>query len=144
LPNRRRAFLRQLASVTLVGGAVTLADRAEAASTSPDAELIALGAELRTAWAIERDAYSRHEGNDTPEVEEMLGAFVTATKAVVDKIEALRATTLEGLKVKALAISWAHCGEPIEDRDFAFNHQYVTTDVRLVASIIRDLLATGS
>jgi hypothetical protein len=101
LPNRRRAFLRQRASVTLVGGAVALAaDRADAASTSPDAELIALGAELRTAWAIERDAYARHEGIETPEAEEILGAFVEATHTVVIKIEVLKATTMEGLKVR--------------------------------------------
>jgi hypothetical protein len=56
---------------------------------------------------------------------------------IVDKIIAAPATTIEGLRVKAQALRWCYAFEPIElTRDLG-----ETTDVRVLASIARDLLA---
>jgi hypothetical protein len=52
----------------------------------------------------------------------------------------LTATTLAGARVKAKAVWWCHNGEEIDD-DF-FSTQ-CTTDVRLAAGLLRDLLEIG-
>ena len=55
---------------------------------------------------------------------------------LVGKIECCRATTLEGLQVKALAVLRCHSGET--ELDFADANS--TTDLRLARSIVLDLL----
>jgi hypothetical protein len=136
-PQSRRVVVGAM-SLAAFTGAAPLA----LANAPPDAALLALGIELLSAWAAENATYARYRGVATHEADAATDAAFHATSDVVDKIEALPATTFSGLRVKALAVSWTHSGEPIE-RD-AFNEQ-CTQDVRLAASIVRDLLAvTGA
>jgi hypothetical protein len=48
------------------------------------------------------------------------------------------ATTLAGLRVKALAISWCHCGEKFDEESFAGDY---TTDTRIICSLLNNLFA---
>ncbi|MGA2492164.1 MAG: hypothetical protein ABSF67_04355 [Roseiarcus sp.] len=61
-------------------------------------------------------------------------------KGVVERIVAAPATTIEGLRVKAHALAWCYSFEPIEFVA-AFGD---TTDVLVLASIVRDLLAPSA
>jgi len=65
-----------------------------------------------------------------------MDAACDVTAAIVHKTEALRATTVEGLKVKALALSWTHSGHEIN----IFDDTAPTTDVRLIQSLVSDVL----
>ncbi|WP_294534280.1 hypothetical protein [uncultured Rhodoblastus sp.] len=116
----RRLFLAAGSAAT-VFGAITAA-----ASSDSDAALIALGRELEEAWDQENKI------NDSSSDEDVVAAC-GATSAVVERIEAIPARTLEGFKVKARAVSWCHCGD--------FEGFGTTTDERIAARIIRDLLA---
>ncbi|MGO9343989.1 MAG: hypothetical protein ACLP6E_15970, partial [Acidimicrobiales bacterium] len=51
----------------------------------------------------------------TPESEAIAKTARAATEAIVATIEATRAVTLAGLKVKARAILWRRHGEPLEE-----------------------------
>ena len=59
---------------------------------------------------------------------------MAASGAIVEQIEGCTATTIDGLRVKALAVLWCH-GWNLEELT---DHQ--TTDIRLAQSILRDLL----
>ncbi len=129
LPSPRRTFLRQLGAASMMALAAT-----PAMATPADADLIALGERLRTAWQEENATFERYKG--ILGSDDITDAAAAVSGAIVGEIEAAPATTLEGLKVKALALSWTHCGEvwlidpPGES----------TTDTRLAASIVTDLL----
>jgi hypothetical protein len=99
----------------------------------PDAELLRLGRELEEAWARER-ATVRPAASD----DEVNAVFNVASE-IVGEIEALPATTLEGLRVKTRALSWCHDGEGIDFRD-----EQDTTDLKLANGIVRDLLALAA
>ena len=58
------------------------------------------------------------------------------TGSIVEQIEDVPAITIEGLKVKALALAWCYAGDHEELEEFPEGH---STDCRLVRSIIRDL-----
>lgn len=92
---------------------------------NPDAELLRLGVAFDDAWARENDLYESDEWETAAEV----------TGGLVHRIEVAPARTLDGLKVKARALSWCHCGEPID-----FRNGQDTTDARLANSIIAALL----
>lgn len=72
------------------------------------------------------------------ESDEHINAACRRTSDVVDRIETIHATTLEGLCLKALAVSWCYSSGPIEFDDNP------TTDLRLAQSIIRDILAMAA
>src|SRR5262245_48661073 len=100
------------------------------AESDDDSDLLVLGNALdetdRRFLAL--CGYAAGRGGD-------VDAAWAAVAAVVDKIEAIPAHTLEGLRGKARAISWCHSGErPIEFQDDP------TTDIRLAQSIVADLL----
>jgi hypothetical protein len=59
--------------------------------------------------------------------------------AIVERIVAAPATTIEGLRIKAKALSWCYAFEPI-DLTAEFGD---TANVRVLASIVRDLLAAN-
>ena len=89
----------------------------------------ALGEELDVATAA-------YESSSAKEFD----AAYKKAKAVVERIVAAPATTIEELRVKAKAVAWCYSFEPIElVAEFGD-----TTNVRLLASILRDLLAEGS
>ncbi len=98
----------------------------------PDAALLELGRRLDLAWAAEHAAQSTCSEED--EGDQEFEAFVDATGAIVGEIEALPATTLEGLRVKAVALHWCRGG------DLPLSWGAETTDERLAESIVNDLL----
>jgi len=77
-----------------------------------DAHLLAAGEALEAAWQAEiRAMIAARRGGA-----EALAAARTArgeSEAIVRRIEAARALTLDGLKVKARAESWRRDGEPL-------------------------------
>ena len=98
------------------------------AAKAPDDHLIALGRELDAAWANEREM--NESGSDAE-----LGAACDKTNAIVGQIKKIPATTLEGFKIKARAVSWCYGGE------FDGFNCGDTTDISMAEQIIRDLLA---
>lgn len=117
-------------------GAALLALASTAAIAAPasgDAELTRLGAELEAAWSVEAADAERCE------TDEELEAVMARAGDIVDRIEHLPASTLAGLKVKARAVSWCNQGEEIDPNRFN-PYNGATTDGRLAASIVRDLL----
>jgi hypothetical protein len=98
-----------------------------AASEGGDAALIALDRELEAAWAHEREM---NESGTDGSVE----AACAKCSEIVDRIGKIPATTLQGFKVKARAVSWCHCGG---FESFGGD----TTDEMIAAQIIRELLA---
>ena len=74
-----------------------------------DARLLADGEALEAAWQAELRAMiaARRGGAET------LAAARAESEAIVARIEAARALTLDGLKVKARAESWRRDGAPI-------------------------------
>jgi len=133
----RRDFGRLATKSTAAVAAVAIPAVALAsAPASADAALIALGEELETAWAAEIAAYAQYRGDFSLEHEAITDAAYEATKAVILRIEAVPASTMEGLRVKARAVQWCYDADPV---DLAVDQS--TTDLRLANSIIRDLLA---
>ncbi|WP_374308241.1 hypothetical protein [Methylocella sp.] len=104
----------------------------------PDAELIRLGAMLdeasRKTIALEAELHDDHSGGDRANFD----AALDAASAIVDQIERLSATTVAGLKAKARAIAWCRDDDPFDD-DFVGGRG--TTDMRLAASVLRDVMA---
>lgn len=127
----RRDFIAAAPAVALAA-AVPAAVATATPTPHPDAELLALGDALRSSWATEQSL----PGDD----EERLDAAYEKSGAIVSEIEALTAHTLEGIKVKALAILWCHCGEEFTEESFSFT-RHATTDERLVSSLLNDIMA---
>lgn len=117
---RRGVLQGALATSTVAGAAVLPA-------FSRDADLVRLGEQLRTAWTLERKL--EEDGSDGFEA-----AFEVCTR-IVNEIEQYTATTMEGLRTKALAVLWCHSG----DMTLEFGTTR-TTDIRLAESIVRDLI----
>jgi hypothetical protein len=88
------------------------------APQNPDADLLREGRALETAWRYEVAALMVMKRLNTPEVRIIAGSARTATEAVVRRIEAARAMTRGGLKVKLRAILWRRDGEPLETEIF--------------------------
>jgi hypothetical protein len=120
LPSRRLIL-----GSAVVAGVVALPASAQA---HPDHELLKIGDDFEQTWRAERVGLAPRGLTD-----EQVAAFVDATSAVVDQIEVLPAKTLQGLRIKARAVAWCHDGDFCGFGD--------TTDERLAAQIIRDLLA---
>lgn len=112
----------------------------QATASHPDAGLIELGRRLRAAWAAEKATYVKWGDLTVPEADREITAAFDSVLAIVDQIERIPATTLEGVRVKALAVWWCCSGEPFDDGTFSFNGS-PTTDARLASAIMRDLLA---
>ena len=106
-----------------------------AAAHEPDAMLIRLGAELAAATENE----TRVLNSSAKDVDYY--AAHDRTSAVVTRIIATKATTIRGLKVKAKAILWCHSDDVIDATSFSDDP---TTDIRVVTSIVQDLLAVAS
>jgi hypothetical protein len=136
----RRALLSAIPAAAIGTAALAPAARALAASQAgkDDAELIRLGQELKAVWADYEAGVAPVEKIYLQGAEDLFDAAFKKVEAVVDRIEELTATTIEGLRVKALAVSWCHSGESILGEELSEQN---TTDVRLAASIINDLLA---
>ena len=136
----RRSILSQLPAASIAMGATLGSLAPVTAGPQGDAELLRLGREFEAAWSHEIAVLARLKGVDTPAGDEEFDAAIDAVSAIVDRIEVIPATSLAGLQVKARAISWCHSGEPLEAE--AFSDQQ-TTNVRIAASLVNDLLAMG-
>jgi hypothetical protein len=98
------------------------------AAGNPDAALILLGHQLRRAWVFER---SQENAGDA-EIEKALDN----TAAIADEIEQIEAKTIDGLRVKAMAVLWCHSGDyPIQLTD-----EPQAQDARLAQQIIHAIL----
>ena len=95
-----------------------------------------LGEQFEAAWKAENAAAACMGSHWSDTDHEQFERYSRATGAIVDKIEAMPAATLDGLRVKARAVAWCHQGE--ERIEFA---DRPTKDLRLARSIIEDLLA---
>jgi hypothetical protein len=129
----RRSALAKLGLGLAATSALAVTSAVAAPNAAADAELIALGAELETAWAYQKTCADADE--------ETFEAAWSASVAIVDKIEGLRASTFEGVRVKARAIHFCLSGETILDDVFSLGIDPPTTDLRLVAGLLRDILA---
>lgn len=116
----RRAFLASAPAAAL------LIRAAPAASST----MQMLGVEMERLWEAERhaDAFGTEAERD---------AAYEATSDIVTRIHGTPARSLADFRVKARALSWCYGGGEAE----LFEPNHTTTDVVLVKSIIRDLLA---
>jgi hypothetical protein len=120
----------------LAGAAATAASASAGKPHHPDAELLRLGQELERAWAEERAVIAATADSYTHEADEYTDAMAAITSAIVERVEAIRALTIDGLFVKARAIQWCRDSDAFE-RD---EYEGGTTDVRLACSIADDLM----
>lgn len=87
---------------------------------------LALGRELDAAWAHQAAV---DESEDD--------AAHARAKEIIERIIATPTRSLEGLKLKARALSWCHWG----DFHKLYSRNNCTTDFRVVDSILSDLMA---
>jgi hypothetical protein len=130
---RRRAL-------ALVGSIAVSPKVAEAAlvPTSVDWAILALGKEFEAAWARETALWTTCTGEESEDDESGVRRSYRATQALVERIRAMPARTLDGVRVKARTILWCRGSDTEEICDGAFGY---TTDAVVAASIVRDLLA---
>lgn len=110
----------------------------------PDSALLALGSQFEAAWTKEKafiDAtnYNAPEREDDDDLDNALIAHADAISEIVDKIKVLQARTIEGLLVKARAVSWCHDGN-LSAEFVAREYGEHATDVLLLWSIALDLV----
>jgi hypothetical protein len=105
----------------------TMAGERGGMTTHPDADLLRLGRRFDEALARERATAATPAGL----TDEALESFTEQAIVFADQIENLRATTIEGMRVKARVIAW--CG--------GFPDQPDDREYRVAASIVRDLTA---
>lgn len=130
----RRKFLSSAAALPVAASVASAPLVALAGTDTADAELLALGHEFEAAWANERRVAA------IAETDAECKAAWAPTAALVDRIIAMPAFTLPGLKVKARAMLW--CGYELDEvGPEMFSSS--TTDFHLAGSIIRDLLTMG-
>jgi hypothetical protein len=86
----------------------------KSAPRHPDALLLAERKTLDDAWTVEVMAMIAAKKAKTPEADAAVAAARVETAHVVRKIEFMRASTLDGLRVKARADLWHRNGEPLE------------------------------
>jgi hypothetical protein len=98
----------------------------------PDAALLKDGEALESAWRFEVAALMVTRRLNTPEAAAVAQRARAATEAVVERIEATKVATLEGLEVKARAILWRRDGEPLEGEGlFEVANDHRLTDIEL-------------
>ncbi|MGD0188418.1 MAG: hypothetical protein ABSC25_24680 [Roseiarcus sp.] len=78
-----------------------------------DAKLLEEGEDFEAAWGYEIATLIALKRRATPEADAIARAARAATARLAARIEAARAITLDGLKVKARAILWRRNGEPL-------------------------------
>ncbi len=106
------------------------------AAPNPDADLIQLGA----AFEAEQTRYAAFFAEHTDTTDDEADAACRPCGDLAGKIQALRATTIEGLRIKAMALRWCWSGEEGGDLDLSSRYGMKTTDMRLASSIILDLI----
>ena len=79
-----------------------------------DAELLEQGKAFEAAWASEVTTLIELKRRRTPDAEAVAESARAAAAHIAARIQTARATTLDGLKVKARAILWRRNGEPLQ------------------------------
>ncbi|WP_181704451.1 hypothetical protein [Chthonobacter albigriseus] len=111
-------------------------------AANPDAELLALGAELDAAWERERLAFDvsnaadKASSPDADHLDDVWDKLVDQAGEIVHRIIPLQATTLAGVMVKVRAVAWCYCGKP---EDIITDDEHYMSDVHLALGIARDL-----
>jgi hypothetical protein len=100
--------------------------------------LIELDAALVRAWALQDRIEAAHDPSRDLDLE----TAMSTCRAVAERIHAIPARTLDGLRAKCRALSWCHSREfegiaPEPGETFIVSR---TTDLLLCDSILRDLL----
>ncbi len=117
-----------------------------------------LGKQFEAAWAHQNCAYSLIPDSDDNAVVEVAEQVANEAAArageIVDTIIDEKATTFDGLKVKARALSWCHAGEFDGIAESVGNvwwddqgkiiKEKPTTDRRVADSILFDLTALAA
>ncbi|MET7244881.1 hypothetical protein ABZT49_16115 [Methylobacterium sp. EM32] len=127
-PLPRSMLLRSLSAAPLVDN-----DCRGSEAMVEDAALVQLGDLLLSAWAEEVRVSRLDEAS-----EEEVFAACAAPMRIADRIEALRASSVAGLTVKALACAWCH-----GDYGDVYDPQRpkAPQECRLADGIVGDLLA---
>jgi len=102
----------------------------------PDAELLGLGAQLDIHMKREKALIEMATDENLETTLVIAEICVRDAAPVARRIEALQARTMEGLLVRAKALKWSRGEDTFDLSDYG-----QTGDVRLVNSIISDLLA---
>jgi predicted secreted protein len=101
----RRSLFRGAMGAAIAGVTVgAIAPASAAAPTGPDAYILSLGKELAAAIENEKAALDAVASLADDEVDAIFEPAFERTKAITARIVVARATTLEGLKVKARAL----------------------------------------
>src|SRR4051812_43900775 len=111
----RRTLLARAGLAT--AGAAIPATVALAAPPHPDAALLLLAGELEAVWRAEKAVFAGLRGDETDEAEAARYRAIDAASEVAERIGALPATSLDGLRIKARAASWARDGYPYDPGD---------------------------
>ena len=120
-----------------VAASAAIAAFGHTSSSLPDLPLLALGKEFEAAWAHELEAYNGADDSDSDDTP--LARAIKATSELVDRIISEPATTHAGFRVKARAICW--CRDVKEVAENEFDGRAPSTDMRLIAVLLRDVLA---
>ena len=106
------------------------------ADRETDKRLVLLGEKLNAAFAVERALVGRPVENEIKAEAEIFAEY-ERTNAIVESALEIPAKTLEGLKIKARALSFINCENGVEG---IFPSETSLVE-RAALSIIRDLLA---
>jgi hypothetical protein len=112
------------------------------AAIESDAELLLLREPLLAAWREEIETYRNQAARSPAELQSDKADLVTdaardRTSAIVDRILEFSPTSLAGLGVQALALSWTRSGEQISAE---LIDKQCTTDLQLLSSIVTALI----
>jgi hypothetical protein len=105
----------------------------------PDAGLLRLGVEFVAAWNLEKAEWAALPPDALDEDCASVNAAAAITKEIVGRLRLLPATTLTGLRIKAMAFCWCRGEGWITDEII---EEEWTTDWRVALSLIRDILDT--
>jgi hypothetical protein len=137
--HNRRLFLAAGSAAAVFAGLKGAARAAPVAMV--DGYLLSLGKELDAASENETAVLAAADGLPGKEIDRLYDPARIRSKDLVEKIIATKATTIDGLKVKARALAWCHSGDVIDATSF---DSYPTTDIKVLASIAQDLLYGGA
>lgn len=113
-------------------------------ASHPDAQLLALGAQLLRAEQKQQEAWAIADGERDDNGPRTLAAeaATAAANEIVHQIVELQATTFTGLRVKALGVRCIYQPDPV-DVETLFGTspgEHVTTDHKLICGVLSDLL----
>jgi hypothetical protein len=132
----RREVLQSGAAGVAALTLATIPAVANPGARTEDAELVELGTQLQRLWDIERPLWAAYSATEDEAYCKRGAEVQEAIWPIVDRITALSAVTLAGLKAKALALNWITYGEPPgdPDQDLALS---IARDIEAIAYEVR-------